>query len=110
MISSEDGTISTYYMHLDTINPELKENSPIAEGTIIGTMGGSGNGKIDAYAIHLHYEIKINGKNIDPVIDDANLIIDPQIYITGISGGVLEEVIVTAESPKLMSIPIITIE
>lgn len=68
-----------------------------------------GNGKIDSYAVHLHYEIKINGKNVDPAIDDINLI-DPQIYITGVPGGVLEEVVVTAESPKLMSIPVISID
>ena len=104
MIKSPDGKVSTYYMHLNDINPNLRENQEIKEGTVIGTMGGSGKGKMDEYAVHLHYEIKIDGEYINPAVNDENLI-DPQIYITGINGGTLEEITVTAEAPKLRSIP-----
>jgi len=44
LITSKDGKISTYYMHLDSINPNIEVNSSIKEGDVIGTMGGSGNG------------------------------------------------------------------
>ena len=50
-------------------------------------------------------EKKLDGENINPVINDDNLI-DPQIYITGIDGGTLEEITVTSEAPKLKYIPI----
>ena len=109
LITSMDGAISTYYMHLNDINPDLKENDPVQEGDIIGTMGGSGNGKESEYAVHLHYELKINGHNINPVIDDTNLI-DPQLYITGADGGMLNTITIVADAPSYKKLPLVKIK
>ncbi len=51
---------STIYAHLSNIN--IKEGQKIRKGDIIGTVGNSGisNG------YHLHYEIILNNKKIDP--------------------------------------------
>ena len=61
-ITSEDGTVSTSYMHLN--KTDVKEGVKGKEGQIIGEMGGTGFGKTDAYGSHLHYELKIDGKNL----------------------------------------------
>ena len=109
LITSKDGNISTYYMHLDSINPNIEVNSSIKEGDVIGTMGGSGNGESNGYEVHLHYELKIDGQNINPVIDDDNLI-DPQLYITGVNGGILDQVTITEKAPKRKELPPVKIE
>lgn len=97
-ITSSDGNISTSYMHLDAINSDIKLGTVIAEGQQIGTMGGSGKGKSDAYTAHLHYEIKIDGVKVNPATSSKNLI-DPQQFITPINGGTLPEVVITAAKP-----------
>lgn len=68
-------------MHLNGVDSSLKVGSEVAEGQQIGTMGGSGFGKDDAYTSHLHYELRINGEVVNPVDADGNLI-DPQKLIT----------------------------
>ena len=97
-ITSSDGNISTYYMHLDAISSELKEGMSVSEGQQIGTMGGSGNGKSDEYASHLHYQVEVEGVIINPAITPTNLI-DPQKLITPINGGILPTVIVEGQKP-----------
>ena len=59
---------------------ELKEGDFVSEGDFIGTIGGSGKGSNNAYKTHLHYELKVDGVNVNPVIDAKNLI-DPQTLI-----------------------------
>ena len=51
----------TLYAHLSVIF--LTNETKIGPGTIIGIMGDSGY----AQGIHLHYEIYVNGKNINPL-------------------------------------------
>jgi RHS repeat-associated protein len=101
VVTSQDGTVSTSYMHLSEV-ANLKVGDPIAEGQEIGKMGGSGFGKDDAYTSHLHYELRVNGVNTNPVGADGNLI-DPQSLLGTQSnviynGGTLPEVTVTAPS------------
>ena len=92
--SDESGTVSTSYMHLNTISEDLKEGEPIAEGTQIGTVGQSGFGKEDGYkAPHLHYEIRINGETINPATGRSNLV-DPQLSIAPKDGGTIPTVVV----------------
>ena len=59
---------------------KLKEGDFVSEGDFLGTIGGSGNGAINEHPAHLHYELKIDGVNVNPVID-ANNLIDPQTLI-----------------------------
>ena len=99
-ITSEDGTISTYYMHLNSIEEEITIGAVITEGQRIGAMGGSGSGRTDAYSSHLHYELRINGELVNP-IDNGDLI-DPQLLIApSVDGGILESAIITEEAPIL---------
>ncbi len=51
---------STLYGHLSRINVEVGDK--VAAGDVIGLSGSSGN----STGPHLHYEIRLNGKAVDP--------------------------------------------
>lgn len=95
-ITSIGGDVSTFYMHLDTIG-NFKEGDYIEEGTLIGTIGGSGKGKMDTHTPHLHYELKIGGQYVNPSIDKDSLI-DPQLLLTPVHLGELEPAIISEEN------------
>ena len=84
-IRSENGEISTYYMHLNAMS-DYKVGDFVYEGDFIGTIGGSGKGIKNAYMPHLHYELKIDGKHVNPAINSQNLI-DPQQLIMTVHMG-----------------------
>ena len=52
---------STIYAHLNNFN--VRVGQKVQRGDIIGFVGSSGT----SVANHLHYEIKLNGVNVDPV-------------------------------------------
>jgi len=52
---------SSVYAHLESFN--VKSGQKVRRGDIIGFVGNTGM----SVAPHLHYEIKLNGKNVDPV-------------------------------------------
>jgi murein DD-endopeptidase MepM/ murein hydrolase activator NlpD len=52
---------TTTYAHLNNFN--VRVGQKVQRGDIIGFVGNSGT----SVANHLHYEIKLNGKNVDPV-------------------------------------------
>ena len=52
--------VSTLYGHLHKLN--VKKGATVTEGQVIGKMGSTGR----AVGAHLHYEIKVNGKSINP--------------------------------------------
>ncbi len=54
--------LETLYSHLSAIAPQIKEGQPVARGDIIGYMGQSGR----ATGNHLHYEVRVNGKPVNP--------------------------------------------
>ena len=94
-IISEDGNVQTSYMHLQ-YKPTLKEGDIVKEGDIIGYMGRSGYGDQNAWASHLHYELRINGVIVNPVDENGNLI-DPQLFLNKekpINGGMLEKIVI----------------
>jgi murein DD-endopeptidase MepM/ murein hydrolase activator NlpD len=94
VITSADGTVSTSYMHLEQIG-DFQVGMNVSEGQQIGTMGGSGKGRTDAYSSHLHYEIRFNGEIINPA-NGAESLIDPQQIISPIDGGTLQQIEITA--------------
>jgi murein DD-endopeptidase MepM/ murein hydrolase activator NlpD len=49
------------YAHLDNFN--VRRGQKVSRGDIIGFVGNTGT----SVAPHLHYEIKLNGRNVDPV-------------------------------------------
>jgi len=101
--SDESGSVSTYYMHLNTISEGLAEGNPVSEGAQIGTVGGSGAGRNNEYSPHLHYEIQINGETVNPATGRNNLI-DPQQSIPPKDGGTISTVVVdgTGASRNIM--------
>src|SRR5450756_1261739 len=52
---------SSIYAHLSNFN--VKVGQKVQRGDIIGFVGSTGT----SVANHLHYEIKLNGVNVDPV-------------------------------------------
>ena len=50
----------TLYGHLNHL--EVRTGQQVTRGQILGTMGRSGH----ATGIHLHYEVRLNGKPVDP--------------------------------------------
>jgi murein DD-endopeptidase MepM/ murein hydrolase activator NlpD len=54
--------ITTLYGHLATIRVQSGETVPA--GTVIGTIGRSGN----ATTHHLHFELRVDGEAVDPIL------------------------------------------
>ena len=52
--------VSTLYGHLHRLN--VKKGMNVTEGEVIGKMGSTGR----AVGAHLHYEIKVDGKSVNP--------------------------------------------
>jgi murein DD-endopeptidase MepM/ murein hydrolase activator NlpD len=52
---------STIYAHLDRFN--VRRGQKVERGDVIGYVGNTGL----SVAPHLHYEVKLNGTNVDPV-------------------------------------------
>ncbi len=84
-ITSECGTVSTYYMHLDAISAGMEVGGTVSEGQQIGTLGRSGNGRSDRYNAHLHYEMRLDGEVVNPARSADNLK-DPQLIINERNG------------------------
>lgn len=55
--------VSTLYAHLSALAPGVREGAPIAAGAPVGRTGRSGN----ATAVHLHYEILVDARPVDPL-------------------------------------------
>lgn len=55
-----DLRMQTVYAHLSRSFVQVGDR--VAKGTSIGTVGNTGN----SFGPHLHYEILVNGKNVDP--------------------------------------------
>ncbi len=81
-IKDYQGNIRAVYNQYSTAIVQQTDYYPygtgdiIKEGQQIGSIGKTGLENTD-YGEHLHYELKINGKNINPAIDSQHLI-DPQ--------------------------------
>lgn len=54
--------LETLYAHLHSIDPKIKEGQTVSRGDILGYMGQSGR----ATGVHLHYEVRLNGKPTNP--------------------------------------------
>jgi murein DD-endopeptidase MepM/ murein hydrolase activator NlpD len=52
---------SSLYAHLDGFN--VKKGQKVQRGEVIGFVGNTGM----SLAPHLHYEVKLNGRTVDPV-------------------------------------------
>lgn len=61
IVIEHPGGITTEYKHLGTLL--VKSGQYVAKGTPIARIGSSGR----SFAPHLHYEVRLNGKPMDPV-------------------------------------------
>ncbi len=58
-----NGRISTAYAHLLSYAKGLRKGQKVKQGQVIGKVGASGR----ATGPHLHYEVLINGKHVNPL-------------------------------------------
>ncbi|MBF0194095.1 MAG: peptidoglycan DD-metalloendopeptidase family protein [Magnetococcales bacterium] len=54
---------TTAYAHLRRIAKNIKKNGRVKQGQVIGQVGMTGT----ATGPHLHYEIRVNGRQVDPL-------------------------------------------
>lgn len=62
MLQHDDGTV-TVYAHLYANSITVKEGDNVKAGQVIGKMGSSGQ----STGMHLHFEVQVNGKRVDPL-------------------------------------------
>lgn len=55
--------VATLYAHLSDLAPGVREGARIRGGASVGRTGRSGN----ATAVHLHYEVRVDGRPLDPL-------------------------------------------
>ena len=65
VIDHGDG-METLYQHLRE-RPNLEVGTKVAAGSVIGIMGNSSNPKKLTVAVHLHFEVHINGTETNPL-------------------------------------------
>ena len=73
-----NATYDTAYAHMSRIAPNIRPGSRVKQGEIIGYVGSTGR----STGAHLHYEVMVNNRQVDPVtvrlptgerIDDQHL-------------------------------------
>ena len=62
VIIDNDSGVSTLYQHLNSIL--VKAGDTVRQGQLIAKSGNTGT----STGPHLHYELKINGQNVDPAL------------------------------------------
>ena len=60
-IRHSDGLI-TRYAHMLAFAPGITPGAPVADGAVIGRVGMTGN----AHGPHVHFEVRIEGRAVDP--------------------------------------------
>ena len=63
IIVKHKGGYSTYYGHLSRIKAKIRKGSRIDQGQVIGYVGQTGL----ATGPHLHYEMRINNRAVNPL-------------------------------------------
>lgn len=63
VIIKHQNNMSTLYAHLSRFTPGLRSGQRVSQGQIIGAVGMTGL----ATGPHLHYELLVNGKHVDPM-------------------------------------------
>lgn len=75
ILIKHDNTLSTAYAHASRFANGLKKGSRVKQGDIIAYVGNSGR----VTGPHLHYEVRINGKQVNPMEFKSK----PGIKLTG---------------------------
>lgn len=61
VIVEHPNNYATFYAHLNKI--KVKQGQLVSQNQVLGTMGATGN----ARGVHLHFELRINKKAVDPM-------------------------------------------
>lgn len=85
-IQHADGVISRY-AHMSAFAPGVHSGTPVAAGGIIGAVGATGR----AHGTHVHFEVRINGRPVDP---------RPYLGLAGCGGPPLPEPLEVAHAPE----------
>jgi murein DD-endopeptidase MepM/ murein hydrolase activator NlpD len=73
-----EGNLSSSYMHL--LSYTVQKGQPVKAGSVIGYVGRTGI-KVDV--AHLHFELKVGEKHIDPIPQLRSFVIPPQNSFRG---------------------------
>lgn len=79
--SGSDKAVQTVYMHMD--NMEVKAGQTVTKGQKIGTAGNTGN----SGGAHLHYAVRFDGVNVDPLGSRIKPVIDKEQQIASSTKG-----------------------
>jgi len=63
VILKHPGGYQTYYGHLSKIHERLRQGTEVSQGSLIGLVGSTGL----ATGPHLHFEMRINARPINPL-------------------------------------------
>ena len=63
VVIRHNARVKTRYAHMSAYSGNIRENARVARGDPIGRTGDSGN----ATAVHLHYEVLVRGRPVDPL-------------------------------------------
>jgi len=63
LVIGHPGGVKTRYAHLSSFAPGIRTGARVRQGMLVGKTGRTGN----ATAVHLHYEILVNGQPINPM-------------------------------------------
>ncbi len=56
---------STLYAHMHSIAPQIQNGVKVEQGDVLGIMGNTGDSR-GATGVHLHFEIRVNGRQQNP--------------------------------------------
>ncbi len=71
-----DGKYSTLYAHMSRFASHLKPGSHVAAGQVIGYVGNTGF----STGAHLHFEVHVNGRPMDPLTVELPNAVIPKAY------------------------------
>ena len=85
-IQHADGVV-TRYAHMSAFAPGIHAGTPVPVGGIIGEVGATGR----AHGTHVHFEVRINGRAVDP---------KPYLGLAGCGGVPRPEPLEEAHAPE----------
>ena len=62
VVDHHDGTM-TLYAHLSPNSRTVAKGDKVSQGQVLGIVGTTGN----STGLHLHFEVRINGKCVNPL-------------------------------------------
>ena len=68
VIIDHGGGWTTQYCHLRKNSLAVRPDEPVKRGSLLGLVGQSGRAQVP----HVHFEVAVNGKSVDPFTADGN--------------------------------------